>query len=254
MTGPATPGSGRPGPNRWRHGFLLVPGAAWVGLVTGTALGALRVPEGSGLAGPVIALGYGVLAAVALATGAGLAAWRAPTRWLRPASVVVVSLSLLVLAAVAWRFVETERERRARAGLDFPLPAQMPLTLVATLPEEQTHRSFRRLEVEGRDWSATWTAVGPGAPECRARLTGVEAGAVQAAIQAVEARHSVAEGPCADEAAPALEVSWGPRGDESRLAITAACRDREAALGELYWILWRIPIDATESGRTECAD
>ncbi len=87
--------------------------------MAGTAIGALFfVPAGSGLAGPAIALGYGVVGALAAAVLAGMAARRLPGRPLRRSAVVVLLLAVLAALAVGYRLVTQPGERRAHAGFD----------------------------------------------------------------------------------------------------------------------------------------
>ena len=98
---------------------LVVLCSFWIGLVAGTAIGAwFFVPGGSGLAGPAIALGYGVVAALAAAVLAGVLARRLPGRSLRRSAVVALLLAVLAALAVGYRFVTQQAERRAHAGLD----------------------------------------------------------------------------------------------------------------------------------------
>ena len=91
---------------RWPFVLLLLVSFAWLGLVAGAAVGATwLVPEGSGLAGPAIALGYGVLGAAAGLVVGGVLAWKAGHGLLRAATVGAVGLALLAAGLVAWRLV-----------------------------------------------------------------------------------------------------------------------------------------------------
>jgi nitrate reductase gamma subunit len=98
---------------------LLVLCSFWIGLVAGTAVGArFLVPAGSGLAGPAIALGYGVAGALAAAVLVGVLGRRLPARSLRRSAVVALLLAVLAALVVGYRFVTQQAERRAQAGLD----------------------------------------------------------------------------------------------------------------------------------------
>ncbi len=102
---------------------LLVLCSFWIGLVAGTAVGArFFVPADSGLAGPAIALGYGVVGALAAAVLAGVLGRRLPPRSLRRSAVVALLLAVLAALAVGYRFVAQQAERRAHAGLDAAKP------------------------------------------------------------------------------------------------------------------------------------
>jgi hypothetical protein len=116
-----------PASPRQRRGLwitLLVLCSFWVGLVGGTLIGALfLVPEGSGLAGPAIALGYGVAAALAGAVLAGVVGRRLAARPLRRAAAVVGALAVAAVLVVAYLFVRQQAERRAQAD-----PPEQPVS------------------------------------------------------------------------------------------------------------------------------
>lgn len=95
-------------------GTTVVLTLLWIGLVGGTAGGAQLVPPGSGLAGPAIALGYGVGAALVAGLLGFLVAWRAPEGVLRTVGIVTVAISLALLALVAWRVVAERAEHGIR--------------------------------------------------------------------------------------------------------------------------------------------
>jgi hypothetical protein len=123
---------------------------AWLGLVAGTAAGgAWFVPEGSGLVGPAIALGYGVLGLLAGWPSEAILGWRAGHGLFRAATAVAVVLALLSAELVVWRIVAAEAERRAAAGLDVPLPPPAGFRLESTIEESDGMRRYRELTVDG---------------------------------------------------------------------------------------------------------
>ena len=242
---------------RWPFILLIVASFAWLGLVTGTAAGAAWfVPEGSGLAGPAIALGYGVLGLLAgLALGAVLG-WKAGHGLLRASAAVAVVLALLTVGAVVWRIVAAENERRAEAGLDVPLPPPAGFRLESRIAESDEMRRYRELTIDGDTWTATWTAVGPEAATCTAALRFIEADAllrkrieVRQASDRFTALCSVSEADAThvyalrevDPSAP----SWKVLADER-------CLQEHGEIAGLHWMLGRIPIDAVSDGRAEC--
>jgi hypothetical protein len=88
-----------PGPRRTGWAILLVVSALWLGFGAGTfAGGQLFVPEGSGLAGPAIAIAYGLGAAVLAGAAAALVAWKASAPALRTAALVAMALGLVLTA------------------------------------------------------------------------------------------------------------------------------------------------------------
>lgn len=79
---------------------LLALSLGFIGLAVGTTLGGwLFVPPGSGFAGPVIALGYGVLAALVLISVGVVTVWQARPQKLRLMAYSAAILAVLVLLA-----------------------------------------------------------------------------------------------------------------------------------------------------------
>jgi hypothetical protein len=243
---------------RWPFVLLLLASLAWLGLVAGTAAGAAWfVPKGSGLAGPAIALGYGVLGLIAgVALGAVLA-WKAGHGLLRASAAVAVVLALLTAGAVVWRIVSAENERRTEAGLDLPLPPPAGFRLESRIAESDEMRRYRELTIDGDTWTATWTAVGPEAATCTAVLRFVEADAL------LRKRIEVRQAPghftalCSVSAADATHVyalrevdpgapSWEVFADEQ-------CLQEHGEVAALHWMLGRIPVDAVSDGRARCS-
>ncbi len=104
---------------RWPFVLLLLGSLAWLGLVAGTALGAAwLVPEGSGLAGPAVALGYGVVGTAGGLVLGGVLGWKASIGALRAAAMAAVLLALLAAGLLAWRIAAVQ----ADAGI-FPTAA-----------------------------------------------------------------------------------------------------------------------------------
>ncbi len=68
--------------------------AAWIGMCVGTSIGVSFVPAGSGLAGPAIALGYGVVGAASCLVAALIC-----TRFLDPTKLRRITVITVVFAA-----------------------------------------------------------------------------------------------------------------------------------------------------------
>ena len=85
--------------------LLLAVSLLWTGLGTGMAIGsAYFVPESSGLAGPAIAFGYGMLGAAAGAILAGVLAVAGSTATVRMSAKIAVVPAILLAGFVAYRF------------------------------------------------------------------------------------------------------------------------------------------------------
>jgi len=244
---------------RWPFVLLLLGSLAWLGLVAGTAAGAAWfVPEGSGLAGPAIALGYGVLGVAAGLALGGLLGWKAGHGLLRATTAVAAVLALLTVGLIGWRIVAAQAERRAAAGMDVPLPPAAGFRLESQLAESVDKRSYRELTIDGDAWTATWIAVGPEAATCTAELIFDEADALLGKRTEVRDAHDRFTALCSVPEAEATHVyalresdpgapSWEVFADER-------CLQEHDELSDLYWILRRIPTDAVNDGRAECGD
>ncbi len=119
-----------PAPRRTLWSLLLVLCSLWLGLVAGTAIGGLFVPEGSGLAGPAIALGYGVMGALAGLALAIVFALKLPVRPLRLSALIALLLSALAVLLMGYRVVRQQRSSLA-LHLDAPVERAPALVVVA---------------------------------------------------------------------------------------------------------------------------
>lgn len=117
-------------------GFFFVLLLSFLGLVAGTTIGGVFfVPPGSGLAGPVIALGYGVLGLVIALAGGIVLARKLHRERLRRALLGAGLVSVLVLAFLTYRFMtnragEREPASEPTAALITTTPAPAPKGLV----------------------------------------------------------------------------------------------------------------------------
>lgn len=83
---------------------ILFLAMSWVGLCVGMGIGArFFVPAGSGLAGPAIAFGYGMLGGAAGAITAGLLAVMASGTVVRTAATIALAPAILLIGFVAYR-------------------------------------------------------------------------------------------------------------------------------------------------------
>jgi hypothetical protein len=86
----------------------------FLGLALGTALGGwLFVPPGSGLAGPAIALGYGLAAGLATGAAGIFVGLRARIATVRRLALTALAAALLVAAVLSWRLVVSQSELEA---------------------------------------------------------------------------------------------------------------------------------------------
>lgn len=237
-------------------GLLLLISSLFLGLAFGTAIGARYfVPEGSGMAGPAIALGYGLMGALIAATLAGLLVWKGSMALVRPATLGAVSVAVLLTGFLIWRAVEMNNARNAKLGLNQPLPEPEPWTLGSRLPESDSKRSYRNIEVDARKWTFRYVAVGPEAAQCEGRLIGDEAKALSSQVASLLDRIESQPLPCTDSTEPpALFLTLKADADAASQELEASktCLKNEPALANLAFTLRRLPIDAVSRAQVDC--
>lgn len=240
-------------PKRFGWAFLLLVCLFWLGLAIGTAIGSQFVPSGSGMAGSVIALGYGVMCAFfSLAIG-GLVAWKASVQTLR-STALVAGVVFAVLASLAgWRYATQHAAEQAERGLDVPLPASQSFQFDSALAEEDTMRAYRELHIDGTDWSFNYIAVGPEANACNGSLKAAEVTALTESLEAVRSRLDSGT-PMCDGLTPGNQFTVYFDGDDGAwsTAGSISCLQRETELMALYTTLSRIPRTAVGEGRVQC--
>ncbi len=238
---------------RWPFVLPLLASLAWLGLVAGTAAGAARfVPAGSGLAGPAIALGYGVLGLLAgVALGAVLG-WKGGHGLLRASAAVAVVLALLTVGAVVWRIVAAQAERSGGV----PLPPPAGFRLESRIAESDQMRRYRELTIDGDTWTATWTAVGPEAATCTAKLRFVEADALlrkRIEVRQAPGFTALCSVPEADASHLYALREVDPGSPSWEVFADERCLQEHGEVAALHWMLGRLPVDAVSDGRAECS-
>ena len=238
-------------PRRWPWVLILIGSAAWIGLVVGTTFGATRVPEGSGLAGPAIALGYGVLGAGLLLVLAAVAAWKLPLPGLRIATGAAGLVALALFGLFLWRIADQRAEHRAKIGADVPLPPPAPWRIEAVMDDSVDKRAFREMTVDGSAWRVAWTAVGPERAACSARMVADEATELSAHLSAAP------DGPLGDcdldgrSATHRIEIHEAD-GAVRTLETDSTCLQRDPYALRLDHLLRRLVLDAVDDARADC--
>lgn len=217
-------------------GLLLAVALAVCCLMVGTAVGALLlVPADAGLAGPVIALGYGLVAAlVGVVAAVMLARWLSVVA-LRRALAAASVAAFLGLCLVGYRVYESRQvAMRQRAAME-PSPFQQPYELLVEVtdagaeagPEVQEIR-FAQTAEEQR---VVWITRDAEPQRCEDALVGLEGVDLAARLQAFAPRARNARGSCPrDEGArPVLyTVTWRASArltsaGEGELTLDAGC-------------------------------
>lgn len=146
--------------------MFFVIGAAFIGLSLGTMGGGLwLVPRGSGLAGPVIALGYGTIGAVAGACVATLATRILVGAILRRlvAATLIITMAMAVVLTLRWQQAQAEHTDPNQAYDGLPSFQASVQQLIITDPYLATRAG---IDTTSRSWSLTL----PDGRECRGTL------------------------------------------------------------------------------------
>lgn len=187
------------------------------------------VPEGSGLAGPGIVVGYGFLAALGgLAIGVVLTVLM-PWRALVPASVLAGLGGAVIAVALALSIMDSaSKSSEALAEAYERLPVfELDLTLSNGKP-------FDRFTA---DWISRETVqTRSGAPPCRRTLAGEQAVRLLESLRSVEGVLLRTPQPCAAHPGPVLQTlsfriqEGRPPNTTGQLSISAACLAATPAL------------------------
>ncbi len=213
-------------------GVIFVVSLMICGLVVGTWVGGrVFVPPGSGLAGPAIALGYGLLGAGI----SGLAAF-VLSIYLSPGRLLGIVLPVGVVGAVLAVLLGNAHLASRSESAAFLEKAYTELNAFrVTLVDAGA--PFQRLEA---DWnSRRYTAVANG-KTCSATLSGKEAVALLSALRSVGGVVLKDAYPCAGTPGAAeREIEWYipehlPPDTAGKLAITDACASRFPELNEPF--------------------
>lgn len=240
-------------PKRFGWAFLLLVCLFWVGLAIGTAIGSQFVPAGSGLGGPAIALGYGVVGAFLSLIIGGIIAWKASVPTVRVAALVAALLLAMAAGFAFWRAAEQRAESRAASGLDQPLPPPGEFQLHATLSVEDTMRAYRELHIDATDWTFDYVAVGPNSDACSGTLKAQEVTALTQSIDGMRARLLQDSLVCGGLTEPiAFTVSTTDAADNWSTQGGVGCLQHEPELMALYTALRVIPFGAVTEARVHC--
>ncbi|MEM9387970.1 MAG: hypothetical protein AAGA68_23145 [Pseudomonadota bacterium] len=212
-------------------GGVLAPGLALLARLAGMFVaGHCCVPEGSGLAGPGIVVGYGFLAALGgLADGIVLACLL-PWRTLLPASVLAGLGGTVVAVALVLSIINgANQSSEALAQAYERLPVfELDLTLSDGKPFDRFTAS----------WATRETAqIRDGAPPCRRELPGQQAVQLLESLRSVEGVTLRSPQPCAAHpGSPVQTLSFRieegrPPNTSAAFAISAACLAATPALG-----------------------
>jgi hypothetical protein len=225
-------------PGRIAVSVIFVLALMVCGLVAGTWIGGrFFVPPGSGLAGPGIALGYGVIGAGTAGIVSVIAAYFLPPKLLfgvaLPVIVVGGALTVVIIIAV----LKSRAETQASLEEAYAKMNKFRATLVYREPGDAP---FARMEI---DWATRRYSVVGGTTDgltCRGRVRGEDAVAFLGALRAVEGITLNDPFPCAGTLGDVeRELEWTipevkPPDSGGKHAITAACAAQFPALDQPF--------------------
>lgn len=220
---------------RWIVGILLSLSLLVCGLFAGTWIGGrFFVAAGSGLAGPVIALGYGVIGGVLGAALGLVMSIFTPGRKLSVIAVPVLLAGAIVVVIAVRGYLVSSAESEAQLLEAYENLPTFALTI--TYPETAEQPPFARFEA---DWAARQyvvTTSGDSPRRCSVAMTGPDAVDILTALRGVDAILFNEPAPCATSpGAVDHELSFRidevrPPNTEGHVEVTAACLTRAPAL------------------------
>jgi len=221
--------------------------------VAGTVVaGHCCVAPGSGLAGPAIALGYGLITAVVAGALAGLLAIFLPPRAL-VGTALVMGVPATVLGGMTLKgYWEAREQMQAHLQEGY---ARMPAFRVElTFAEADEKPPFQRIAF---DWSARRYTVTANGQRCTAKFTGPQGVAMLGALRSVEGILHEDPYPCAGtlgavqhELDMSIPEPTSPN-SKAKLALTAACLTLYPTLAEPLAVARRIHDDRKQPMRCE---
>ncbi len=160
-------------------------------MVIGTGLGArFFVPQGSGMAGPAIALGYGVIGvAVGLLVGLLLVRWWSVSSLRRVVLVLtVLAAGVLVWLTIRYRAAQRDADRQQEASAAKLSPFQRPYAVRLEVQEAgRVHPQYglplRRIDVANDSTEAEVTWITGEGERCAGLLVGLERMDLSEALQ-----------------------------------------------------------------------
>jgi len=221
---------------RFWVGLLFVLSIGLIGLMLGMRIGAACcMPENPGLAGGAIALGYGLMGAVACMLLALPAALYLPARWLVGCTLLLgviggVIAGLILQSLMASRAATAEHLRQAYERMNRFTVTLGYTDAAAVQPYAQA--TF--------DWDKREYRVSQNRQTCTVPLTGEQGAMMLKALRAVDGVMHKDPYPCAGTLGAVtrkLEMSIPEATSpptNARLAITIACLQRYPALGEPF--------------------
>jgi hypothetical protein len=218
--------------NRLLLGTVLAAGLALCCLLLGMFVaGKCCVPEGSGLAGPGIVLGWGLLAGTGGLIAGGVLGFTLPPRPLRIAAAAAGLGGTVVLALLVIATMKARSETQAHLESAYDRLPGFVLELVPAAGAEDA--PFERFSVNWEQREATIVIDGE---TCRAPVTGEQAVALLGAIRTAEGVLYPTPDPCPRPDGPGLYrlrfvVTEGlPPQTRGEVAPDAACLQQWPAL------------------------
>lgn len=217
--------------------FLFVLSALICGLAVGTLIGgAYLVPKGSGLAGPFMALGYGVIGAVLAAAAALIPTFRMRGRTFLWVAAPTIVAGLVLAGLIGYRALQTRSEQQSYlAQQHASLP---PFSLVYEVLVPQADAPFTRFDfdsstreflVERAEGAYCRGSVDPASEEKVTLLV---------ALRHVEELLARTPSPCPGGGETLANLSFHisehkPPDTRGEVAITGACLARHSELADL---------------------
>ena len=226
-------------------GVVLALGLAATGFAAGTTVSAwCCVPRGSGLAGPAIVFGYGLLGAAGAALAGALAAYWLPAVWLRRLALLFGLLGTAVLALIGKTWLDSRA--RTAAYMEQAYANMNAFTLRLDYLDPADDPPWRSAAV---DWAQRRYVVERGGERCVVRLDGPAGSALLRALRAAEGVLYREQFPCAGSLGSVTRrLEWriaehDGRDSSGSVALTTACSQAHPALAAPFAALRRLEGD-----------
>ena len=226
-------------------GLVLALGLAATGFAAGTALSAwCCVPRGSGLAGPAIVFGYGLLSAAGGALVGALAAWWLPPAWLRRLALLfgLLGAAVLVLVGKTW----LDSRAHTAAYMEQAYANMNAFTIRLDYLDAADDPPWRSAAV---DWAQRRYVIERGGERCVVGLDGPAGSTLLRALRAAEGVLYREQYPCAGTlGAVTRRLEWriaehDGRDSSGSVALTTACSQAHPALAAPFAALRRLEGD-----------
>ncbi len=227
-------------------GVLLGVTLALIGFPLGVALGGIYlVPLGSGLAGPTIALSYGLVAVVITSVLSVVLAMYLPRPTLLAAAYMSLGGAFVAVLGVGVRWLQLQRHEQQALTAS---PGDTAFRLEMQVADAVSNRVFRSISIDAGERTVRVVSVAD-SRRCRSPLASDQYQGLLEVLQPVDRLLSEGADLCPDMTAVEYTLEWTFQGAKAasppaRLQLSGECLSSRLALGKLVGAVNRIWLSA----------